>query len=154
MFKKIFIGMIILGVGILVGLAAAGYTTHKMVNEMIAEKQDDFKYYMTLSHEEQNEYILKHINEILAMVRQEAKTEQEKNELQTVVESEGNPVIKKAMIEFGRSVMAAGIVASETIIQGLSEEVKARYEDESEKLADRLKNYLTALEQGRNKPVE
>ncbi|MCR5833567.1 MAG: hypothetical protein K6G55_02850 [Selenomonadaceae bacterium] len=154
MLKKIFIGMITLGVGILVGFTSAHYIKYQTVDDMIAEKQDDFKYYMTLSHEEQNEYVLKHINEILTLVRREAKTEQEKIELQNIVESEDNPVLKKAMIEFGRSIMATGIVASETIFQGLSEEVKLRYENESGKLSYRFENYLTALENTGTKPVE
>ena len=90
---------------------------------------------------------MERIDDILskADLDKDGKTE-DKETIERLKELNTQPEIQKALTEFGRSVIATGIMLSEPIVNDMSAEVKAKYQAESDEFEARIDKYSKLIE--------
>lgn len=138
LWKKILIGFFILAV---IGIGLAAYGVSKISDTYTEKIEPDMKRYVQMTKEEQNEYVLVHMEELLA-------TASQPEELKYFQEAiKNNPEFRQAGIDWGRSICAIFIVMSEEISGGLSEEEKAMYKAEADARNERDEKFTKMLEQ-------
>ena len=113
MIKKILLGVVILG---LIAFAIIGYGTYKVADEALKEREPQLRQYLQLDAAAQDKYVLERIDDILstADLDKDGKTE-DKETIERLKELNTQPEIQNALIQFGRSVIATGIMLSEPI---------------------------------------
>ena len=134
---------LLIGIGILAVICVAGmFFFGNKINTFITEKEPEFRQYLAMSREEQNAYVEKHMNELMQMVmnysQDQAKVAYEK--------IKNDPEVRAAAIEFGRSIVAGFIMASDKIVADLSDELKAQIQSEVNAVQSRGDNYKALLE--------
>ncbi len=67
--------------------------------------------------------------------------------LELMDKTKNDPAVQKALVELGRSLLAAAIVHSEPLINDMNANIKAQYEKEYDQLKSRLETYGEILEQ-------
>ena len=143
MLKKILLTIVVL---LLAGGSLMLYGTYKVANDLLKSKEPELRQYMQMSEDEQNKYILQHADEILEGAMLEADPEEKADmELSRKVQEE-NPEVQKTFIDFGRSFMAKAIMHSEPIVKDMSAEAKAKYEQESNEMAERFEKCVRVEE--------
>ena len=127
-----------IGVGILalLVLGALGYGIMK-VNDVYTEKiKPDMIKYVQMTKEDQNKYIINHMEEILKGVQEDdAEVQQQLEALRN------DDASRQAGIEFGRSLCASLINVSDDITDTLSPEDKAMYKQEADAVDARSKHF-------------
>ena len=144
MWKKVLLTIVAV---LVAGGALMIYGTYKVATEALSEKEPQLRQYLQLNEEEQNKYILEHAQELLAQIDldNDGKPE-EKEQLELLIKANDNPEVQKALVDFGRSLMAAAITASEPIVKEMSDDVKAKYEKESDEFKTRFEKYAEIVE--------
>ena len=87
------------------------------------------------------------IDDILstADLDKDGKTE-DKETIERLKELNTQPEIQNALTQFGRSVIATGIMLSEPIVNDMTPEVKEKYQKEVDELETRLDKYSKLIE--------
>ena len=144
MIKKILLGVVILG---LIAFAIIGYGTYKVADEALKEREPQLRQYLQLDAAAQDKYVLERIDDILstADLDKDGKTE-DKETIERLKELNTQPEIQNALIQFGRSVIATGIMLSEPIVNDMTPEVKEKYQKEVDELETRLDKYSKLIE--------
>ena len=144
MIKKILLGVVVLGV---IVVAIVGYGTYKVADETLKEKEPQLRQYVQMDEAAQNKYVLENINEIFAKIDldNDGKPE-DKEKIQRLRELNSQPEIQSALVDFGRSFMATGIILSDPIVKDMSADVKAKYEKEADQLEAHLDKYSKLVE--------
>ena len=90
---------------------------------------------------------MERIDDILstADLDKDGKTE-DKETIERLKELNTQPEIQKALTQFGRSVIATGIMLSEPIVNDMTPEVKEKYQKEVDELETRLDKYSKLIE--------
>ena len=135
MIKKILLGVVILG---LIAFAIIGYGTYKVADEALKEREPQLRQYLELDAAAQD--ILS-----TADLDKDGKTE-DKETIERLKELNTQPEIQNALIQFGRSVIATGIMLSEPIVNDMTPEVKEKYQKEVDELETRLDKYSKLIE--------
>ncbi|MBQ3451634.1 MAG: hypothetical protein IJL12_04595 [Selenomonadaceae bacterium] len=149
MFKKILIVFAIIGVIAVIGFVALGYGTYKIADGVLTKYEPQMRQYIQMDEAAQNKYVLENIGKFLADVKididRDGKPE-DKESIKRLLELNTQPEIEKALINVGRSLMAMGITASDSIVKDMSADVKAKYEKETEEFEARLNKYSELIE--------
>ena len=143
MMKKILIGIVILGA---IATAVIGFGTYKVADEVLKEKEPQLRQYMQLDEAAKKDYILTHLDEILAEAKIDA-TNVEKDDIERYERIKNEPAFQQATFELGRSLMAKAIMHSDAIVKDMSDSVKAEYKSESDKFSERLEKYSNIAEE-------
>lgn len=147
MLKKILIAVLILGV---IVVAFIGYSTYKLSNEALKEQEPMLRQYMQMSMSEQNEYIITHAKEIIAQSLEKA-TPKDKAALELAEKTKNDPTVQRALVNFGRSFMAALIMHSDAIVKDMIDDVKSDYQIEADALKANADAYDQALEDAKKR---
>lgn len=151
MFKKILIGLLVLGLlaGVAVGLFTY-FAVDSALDEIVKEKEPQLRQYVQLDEEKQNQFVLEHGEEWMEMIMKESKPD-EKADLELAKKANQDPEVKEAFIKFARSIFAKGLMRSETILKDLDADEKAEYQSEADKFTDNLKIYGDVLEKAKKR---
>lgn len=133
MLKKILIAFGILAIIGVIGLLFVG----NKIDTAIKEKEPEFRQYLTMTAEEQNAYIEKNMNMLMQMMISEAN-EQGKAAFEKI---KNDPELHAAAVDFGRSIVAGLIMASEPIVKDMAEDIKAKIQAEADALNARSDRY-------------
>ena len=138
MLKKLlmFVGLLaILGIG-------AMFFLENKIESKFAEKEPEFRQYVTMTPEEQNAYIEKNLFELLdTITNYSTRKEQATVEIENL---KADPEALKAAVALGRSMVASLILANENILKDLSAEVHNKLQaeaDEGDSRAEKFKVY-------------
>ena len=144
MIKKILLGLVVLGA---IGIAIMGYSTYKVADEFLKEKEPQLRQYIQLDEAAQNKYILDNVNELFMKVDldKDGKPEDKEN-LKRLMKLNEQPEIQNAFVNVGRSVLAGAILYSDSIVKDMSADVKAKYQKETEEFEARLNKYSELIE--------
>jgi len=149
MLKKILIVFALIGV---LAVAFIGYGTYKVAEEKLQENEPLLRQYMQMTQEQQNQYILENAKELISQrMLSEDMDAEERAGLELMEKTKDDPAVQKALVELGRSLLAAAIVHSEPLIKDMSANLKAQYEEEYDQLKIRLETYGEILEQMQSK---
>ena len=140
MAKKI---LAIVGAIVIVAFVVLGVTTcgiMKVADEALKEREPQLREYVKMTEEQQNDYVSKNMDDIIATVAAEAKTDKSEDQKarKNFEEIKDSPEYRAACLKLGRSIMAMYVISSEPIVADLSEEDKAKYQAESDQLAANL----------------
>ena len=133
---------LLIGVGILAVIGVAGFLfLGNKISTFIADKEPEFRQYLSMTREEQNAYVEKNFNEFMQMIMNHSE-EQAKAAYEQIKD---NPEVRAAAVEFGRSIVAGFIMASEPIVKDMAEDLKAQIESEVNAVQSRGDNYRALL---------
>ena len=138
MLKKFLIAVGILAVLGIIGIVFVG----NKIDSALKAKEPEFRQYLTMTVEEQNAYVEKNIDSFLQMMMQKAD---EKGQA-AFDKIKNEPEIHEAAINFGRSIVAGFIMASEPIVKDMAEDVKAQIKAEADEIESRGDKYTKLLE--------
>jgi hypothetical protein len=137
--KKLLIAVGILAV---IGAGLLGYGVMK-VGDIYKEKiLPDMQAYVQMTDEEQDQYVLSHMEDLMKSLR--AEDEAVQLELEAI---QNFPEAREAGLEVGRSMCAVLLSASDEITANLSAAEKAQYEKEAKDLDARSKHFEKMVEQ-------
>ena len=140
LWKKILIAFSILAV---IGVGLVAYGIYKIEGTYTEKIVPDMKRYVQMTKEQQDEYVITHMEELLT-------TTSQPEELKYFQEAMKNdPEFRQAGVDWGRSICAVFIDMSEEISAGLSAEDKARYKAEAEENDTRGDKFTKLLEQNK-----
>jgi len=144
MWKKVLLTIVAV---LIAGGAVTLYGTYKVVEDKTQEKEPQLRQYMQLDEAAQNKYIIDNFTELLegADLDKDGKPD-DKEQLERFKKANTNPEIQQAFADLGRSFMAEAILMSDAITKDMSEDVKAKYEKESEQFEARADKYSKLLE--------
>lgn len=143
MLKKLLIAIGILAVLGIVGLV---FLNNK-IDSKLKEKEPEFRQYLTMTTDEQNAYIKKHLDELLSFISESRSTSEEaQKEKAALQEMQNDPSAVQAGIEMGRSLVAALILSNEDILKDLSATVHEKLQAEADQLDSRSDKYNEYLE--------
>ena len=135
MLKKIlmFIGLLaVLGIGAMMFLG-------NKIETKLAEKEPEFRQYVTMTTEEQNAYVEKNFFEFFGAITDYSTREEEaKAALEQI---KADPEALQAAINMGRSMVAQLILNNENILKDLSAEVHTKLQAEAAEADSRAKNF-------------
>ena len=140
MAKKI---LAIVGAIVIVAVVVLGVTTcgiMKVADEALKEREPQLREYVKMTEEQQNDYVSKNMDDIIATVAAEAKTDsaEDQNARKNFEKVKNDPEYRAACLKLGRSIMAMYIISSEPVTADLSEDDKAKYQAESDQLSANL----------------
>ena len=139
MLKKILLGAGILAI---IVVALFGFVLHDTIDDAIKNKEPQLRQYVQLDEAAQNKYILDNTAELLKDVDLDNDGKPEtKEQLELLLKANTNPEVQKALVAFGRSFMATGILASDSIADELPADVKAKYQQERSQLKANFEAY-------------
>ena len=143
MLKKILIvaGILLVIGAILIGVA--GYQVVKVADDFYQAREPELRQYVTMSVEEQNAYVEKNLTEFLTAAINNSDVEEDKKIWNQIKD---NPETKAIGIEFGRSLVANVIIASDSIIADVKDDVKEKLQKEAEQFEARSNKLSQALE--------
>lgn len=144
MIKKILLGLVILGA---IGIAIMGYSTYKVADEFLKEKEPQLRQYIQLDEAAQNKYLFDNMNELFMNVDidKDGKLEDKEN-LKRLMKLNEQPEIQNAFVNVGRSVLAGAILYSDSIVKDMSADVKAKYQKEADEFEARADKYSKLVE--------
>jgi len=148
MAKKIFA---ILGAIFIVAIVVLGVTTcgiMKVADEALKEREPQLREYVKMTEEQQNEYVSKNMDDIIASVAAEAKTDsaEDQKARKNFEEMKTDPEYRAACLKLGRSIMAMLVISSEPILADMSAEDKAKYQAESDQLEANMDAFMKVKE--------
>ena len=137
--KKVLIGIVILGV-VLIGLL--GYGIVKMTDAITEKLEPDMQQYVQMSTEEQNRYVLEHMDDFMSMLK---KYEVDEEDALVFDALKNDPAVRQAGVEWGRSMCATIITGMDSVASKLEPAELEKYEKEareeearSQKLTDEI----------------
>lgn len=134
--------LIAVGILAMLGLGVVGYGLMK-VGDIYKEKiQPDMQAYVQMTKEEQDRYVLSHMEDLMKSVQ--AEDEDVKLELEAM---QNDPDAKQAGIEMGRSMCAILLSASDDITDSLSPADKSKYEEEGKAIEARSNHFEQMVKQ-------
>jgi len=139
--KKLLIVVAILAA---LGLGLMGYGVWKVSDVYEQKIQPDMARYVQMTKEDQDKYVLSHMEDLLKSIQSDDTDEQVKLEAEAIAK---DPATRQAAIEVGRSMCAVLLSASDEITGKLSAEDKAKYEEEGKALDARGKAFDKAVEE-------
>ena len=139
--KKIFIGVVVLGI---IVAALLGISTYMFADEVVKAHEPQLRQYIQLDTAAQNEYIIKNADELLLQAATEATEPQDKAEMELLNKAKDDPEFRKALVDLGRSFLARAIMHSDAIVKEMSEAQKTQYQNEADKLSASIKEYDAA----------
>ena len=138
--KKVVIGLGVLGV-LLIGIL--GYGIMKVSDSVTQKLEPDMQQYVKMSTEEQNQYVLQHMDQFMATLR----AHDTKNEEAATFDAVHNdPAVRQAGLEWGRSLCAIVVVNSNSISSELDPAEKAKYEKEADEQDQRGDKFTAELD--------
>jgi len=144
MIKKILLGLVVLGA---IGIAIMGYSTYKVADEFLKEKEPQLRQYIQLDEAAQNKYILDNVNELFMKVDLDKDDKPEdKENLKRLMKLNEQPEIQNAFVNVGRSVLAGAILHSDSIVKDMSADFKAKYQKEADEFEARADKYSKLVE--------
>lgn len=141
MIKKILLTAVAI---LIAGGAMMLYGTYKAADEFVKNNEPQLRQYAQMNETEQDAYVLKNADDLLAQAAVNAKPE-EKTDVNLLQAIKDDPAVQKATTELGRAIMAAAILHSENLAQDLNAQLKEKFEQEKSQLKDRLENYGEVL---------
>ncbi len=138
LWKKILIGVVVLAA---VAIGLVGYGIFKIGTAYTEKIEPDMKRYAQMTVEDQNRYVSDHLDDFMGMLSQKSGDPQGQDKLEAM---RRDHALRQATIEWGRSLCAAIIDASEDIGASLTPAQKAQYKKEAATLEERG-NRLKAL---------
>ena len=136
--KKIFIGVVVLGI---IVAALLGISTYMFADEAVKAHEPQLRQYIQLDTAAQNEYIIKNADELLLQAATEATEPKDKAEMEILNKAKDDPEFRKALVDLGRSFLARAIMHSDAIVKDMSEAQKTQYQSEADKLSASIKEY-------------
>ena len=134
--------LIALGILLVLGLGLLGYGAMKMSDVYTETIKPDMEAYVQMTEEEQDKYVLNHMEKLMQAVKAEDK------EVQIEVEAmQNDPATREAGIALGRSMCALLLSASDDITSSLSAADKAKYEEEGKAIDARGKQFEKLVEE-------
>ena len=134
--------LIVVGILAVLGAGLLGYGVMK-VGDLYKEKiLPDMQAYVQMTEQEQDDYVLSHMEELMKSV--DAEDDQVKLELEAM---EKYPEARQAGVEVGRSMCAIMLSASDEITDSLSAADKAKYEEEGKAIEARSKHFEKMVEE-------
>ena len=148
MLKKILIAVLILGILGVAAVALLGYGTYKVMDDAVKEREPQFRQYLQMDEAAQNQYVLENIDELLDKVENYADDNPEgKATRERLKELNAQPEIQAALIDVGRSFTASVMLLSNSIVEEMTPEVKAKKEsDEFEARMEKYTNLIKAAD--------
>ena len=140
---------VLIGIGVLVILLAAFGIGGMMflknkIETNIAEKEPEFRQYVTMTTEEQNAYVEKNFFEFFGAVTDYSTREEEaKAALEQI---KADPEALQAAINMGRSMVAQLILNNENILKDLSADVHNALQAEANEGDSRVENFKIYME--------
>jgi hypothetical protein len=136
---------LLIAVGILaaLGVGLMGYGIWKVSDVYEQKIQPDMQRYVQMTKEEQDEYVIAHMEDLLKSIQSDDTDDKVKLEYEAI---EKDPAARQAAIEVGRSMCAVLLSASDDITSKLSAADKAKYEEEGKALDARGKAFDKAVE--------
>ena len=147
--KKI---LAILGAIVIVAIIVLGITTcgvMKIANETLKEKEPQLRQYVQMTEAEQNEYVLKNMDELIAAIAATSTPDDDpdyEKAQKSLAEMKNDPEYRAAGLKLGRSIVAMFIISSDPIVADLSPEDKAKYQAEADQLETNLDAYMKVKE--------
>lgn len=138
MLKKLLIAVGVLAILGVVGVILVG----NKIDTVIKEKEPEFRQYLTMTPEEQNAYVEKNLDIFMQMVMRNSE-EKAKAAYDKI---KNDPEVRAAAVDFGRSVVAGFIMASEPIVKDMAEDMKAKIQAEVDAAQSRGDKYKALLE--------
>lgn len=126
--KKLLIAVAILAA---LGLGLMGYGAWKVADVYEEKIQPDMARYVQMAKEDQDQYVLAHMEDLLKSIQSDDTDEEVKLEAEAIAK---DPAARQAALEVGRSMCAVLLSASDEITGKLSAEDKAKYEEEAKAL--------------------
>lgn len=147
MIKKILIGVLILAVLGVAAFALLGYGTYKVVDEAVKEREPQFRQYLQMDTDAQNQYVLQNIEDLLSKIDIDKDGKPEtKEKWERLQKLNSQPEIQNALINVGRSLTARFILFSDPIVNDMDLETKTKYENEANEFDLRLDKYTKLVE--------
>ena len=140
LWKKVLIGVAILAA---LGIGLLGYGVWKVSDVYEQKIQPDMQRYVQMTKEEQDKYVIAHMEDLLKSIQSDDTDEKVKLEYEAI---EKDPASRQAAIEVGRSMCAVLLSASDDITSKLTAADKAKYEEEGKALEARGKALDKAVE--------
>lgn len=134
--------LIVVGILAVLGIGLLGYGAMKVGDLYTENIKPDMQAYVQMTEEEQNQYVLSHMEKLMKSAQAEDKAVQ--LELEAM---QNDPAAKEAGIALGRSMCALLLSASEDITDSLSPADKAKYEDEGKAIEARSNHFEKLVEQ-------
>ncbi len=140
---------ILIGVGILAVLAVIvlGVVANKVVGrfeEVLKEKDPEFRQYITMTAGEQNAYVEKNLDNFLQLLSENTKADDEQTK-KLFENMKTDPEVRAAGIELGRSIIASYILKSESLSKNLPEDAKEKFQQEESQFDARLDKYNESM---------
>lgn len=139
MLKKI---LMFIGILAVLGIGAMMFLGNK-IETKLAEKEPEFRQYVTMTTEEQNAYVEKNFFEFFGAVTDySTREEQAKAALEQI---KADPEALQAAVNMGRSMVAELILKNENILKDLSAEVHNSLQaeaNEGDSRAEKFKTYM------------
>ena len=139
MLKKI---LIVIGFLAVLGIGGMLFLGNKIENKL-AEKEPEFRQYVTMTTEEQNAYVEKNFVELFnSLTDYSTKKEQAKAALEQI---KSDPEALQTAVNMGRSIVASLILANENILKDLSADIHNQLKaeaDEGESRAQKFNAYM------------
>ena len=135
LWKKILIGVFVLAV-IVISLVGFGiFKAHQAYTEKI---EPDMKRYVTMSQQEQDEYVMSRLGDFYEFVYQIDHSEKGRVAFEAM---KNDPAFRQAGLAWGRSLCATIIKDNKELSSTLSAADKAKYAKEAEDLDDKGKRF-------------
>ncbi len=140
LWKKILIGVFVLA-AIAVGLIGFGiFKAHKAYTDKI---EPDMKRYVTMTRQEQDQYVLSKIGDLYGFVSQMDDSAKGKAAYDALM---NDPAARQASLDWGRALCATIIKDDKDISAALSAADRAKYEKEAEDFDEKNQRFQKELE--------
>ena len=138
--KKILIGIVVL---IMIGVGLIGFGVFEAKKAYTEKIEPDMKHYVTLTQQEQDEYVLSKLGELYSLSYKRDITPEQKAALNAL---QNDPAIRQTGLVWGRSLCAIIITESKDISATLSPEDKAKYKKEAEDFDSKSDRFQKEME--------
>ncbi len=150
MLKKILIVVGILAVLVVAAFSLVVFEASSKLDKAFKDKEPEFRQYVTMSVDDQNAYVEKNLQEILAVFIGSAQNTKDKEYWENV---QADPDAQIAGIALGRSIIAGYILDANSLADALNDEnrkwLKAD-EDAAEARANKYAEFLKKYDTSKN----
>ncbi len=140
LWKKILIGVVILAA---IGVGIIGYGFFKVGKAYTEKLVPDMIRYTQMTTQEQDQYVISHMEDLLVTLSDDNKNEKGKASLEAV---RNDPAVRQAGIAWGRSLCASIITNDKDISAKLTPEAKEKYRKEASDSEEKSKHFQELLD--------
>ena len=140
LWKKILIGIVVLT---MIGIGLIGFGVFEAKKAYTEKIEPDMKRYMTMTQQEQDEYVLSKLGELYSLSYKRDITPEQKAALNAL---QNDPAIRQTGLVWGRSLCAFIITQSNDISSTLSPEDKTKYAKEAEDFDSKTERFQKEME--------